>query len=116
MKGECRNEADHALGETLGRLGKAMVSIELRIRKLIEPARQADDLAILFHAADGCGGHAGGPEFCKAQNPARREEIAGYFALGPGLRQRYILSPFNHKMGTPRSGKRWVKKCRNRGS
>src|SRR3546814_4708687 len=47
MKGECRNEADHALGETLGRLGKAMVSIELRIRKLIEPARQADDLAIL---------------------------------------------------------------------
>src|SRR3546814_14846222 len=81
MKGECRNEADHALGETLGRLGKAMVSIELRIRKLIEPARQADDLAILFHAADGCGGHAGGPEFCKAQNPARREELAGYFAL-----------------------------------
>src|SRR3546814_5844872 len=95
MKGECRNEADHALGETLGRLGKAMVSIELRIRKLIEPARQADDLAILFHAADGCGGHAGGPEFCKAQNPARREEIAGYFALGPGLRHRYILSHFN---------------------
>src|SRR3546814_13663041 len=72
-----------------------MVSIELRIRKLIGPARQADDLAILFHAADGCGGHAGGPEFCKAQNPARREQIEGYFALGPGLRHRYILSHFH---------------------
>jgi hypothetical protein len=95
MKGECRNEADHALGETLGRLGKAVVCVELCVGKLIEPAGQADDLSILLHAADGCSGHAGVPEFRKAQNPARREEITGYLALGPGLRHRYILSHFN---------------------
>ena len=95
MKGERRDKADHALGKPFGRLSEAVICIELCVGKLIESARQPDHLAVLFHAANRCGGDAGFSEFRKSHNPTRREEIAGYLALRPGPGHRYIFSHFS---------------------
>jgi hypothetical protein len=91
VEGERRDEADHALRITLRRLGEAVVRIEIGVWELVEPARQANDLAIPLHAADRRCRDAGTRELRKAHDAVRSKEVSGHLALGSVPAHRYVL-------------------------
>ncbi|VVT24565.1 hypothetical protein RHIZ404_220380 [Rhizobium sp. EC-SD404] len=69
-----------------------MVCVQLRVRKLVESAREADDLAIPLHATDGCGRNPGLLQLGESHETMGREEIAGLLALRWVCGHRYFLS------------------------
>ena len=59
VKRECGYKAGDRFGHTLGRFGETMVRVEFGVRKLVEPAREADYVAVVLHAAHGGSGDLG---------------------------------------------------------
>ena len=87
--GKCGDETDDALGNTLCCFSQAVIRVQERVGHLVEPARKADDVTIVDHAADrGCG-DPGALEFGQTHNPLRSKEIDRLGALRSCFHYRY---------------------------
>ena len=84
MKGKRRAEADHTPRHELGRLGKRVVGIERRAGKLIKPAAELHDDALLLHARHGGRRDAVLDELGQASHAPLREQRDGLILLALG--------------------------------
>ncbi len=85
VEGECRDEADDALGHPLGGFGEAVIALGGGVRELIEPAAELGDDALPFESGDGRGGDAGPADFGQAGDAALAQKRSELIPLGAGL-------------------------------
>ena len=59
-----------------------MARLQRGVWKLVEAAREPDDLTVPLHTADRCGGYTDTAQFRQTHDSVRFEKVAGNPALG----------------------------------
>ena len=87
--GKCRDETDDALGNTFCGFGQAVICVKWHVGQLVEPARKADGVTSVDHAADrGCG-DSSLLELGQAHDPLPLQEFGRLIELRLYLRDLY---------------------------